>query len=744
MSYFNIIQMKKVFFILIITLLCFGCTSSTDKTEAVDYVNPYIGNMSHMLVPTFPTVHLPNSMMRLYPNRGEYTSDLIRALPLIVTSHRRESSFWLAPYTDGWQTTTPDRKYYWESEKITPYSYSVHLPDIDSDIEFAPSYRSGVYKVDFTDSNSNNGVRISTRNGDLTVDDSGVVRGFENLGNNTKVYIYAKFDKSPSVSESFKDEKASGVMLDFPACKELVMSYGVLFISEEQAAKNLASEIGNKDIEQIKAEGRAAWNKALSKMDVTGGTDDQKTVFYTSLYRSYERMINISEDGRYFSAYDGNVHDDGGSSFYVDDWVWDTFRSLHPLHTIINPSMQIDKVNSFVRMSEQTTGGFMPTFPEVVGDTHRMNGNHAVAIVLDAYAKGLRGFDLRKAYEASKKSILEESMIPWVFAPATELDEFYKQNGYFPALHPGEKETCPKVSAWEKRQAVAVTLAASYDDWCMAQIAKELGETADYEFFKKRSYNYRNLYNAETGFFHPKDNKGKFIEPFDYNMSGGMGARDYYDENNAYTYQWDVMHNFADLMSLMGGKEKFIENLDNLFTTPIGMSKFSFYAQLPDQTGNVGQFSMANEPSFHIPYIYNYAGEPWKTQKRIRSLLDQWFRNDLMGIPGDEDGGGMTSFVVLSMAGFYPVTPGIPVYNIGSPVFEKTVISLENGKTFTVNAVVTSADNKYVQSAELNGTPLNKAWFTHDDIMNGGELKLIMGNKPNKSWGTEIAPPSGF
>ena len=223
-----------------------------------------------------------------------------------------------------------------------------------------------------------------------------------------------------------------------------------------------------------------------------------------------------------------------------------------------------------------------------------------------------------------------------------------------------------------------------------------------------------------------------------------MGAREYYGENNGWVYRWDVPHNVADLISLMGGNEQFIANLDRTFTEPLGRSKYAFYAKLPDHTGNVGQFSMANEPSLHVPYLYNYAGQPWKTQKRIRQMLKTWFRNDLMGIPGDEDGGGMTSFVVFSSLGFYPVTPGLPAYTIGSPLFTDAKIRLSNGAVFEIEAKNASTDNKYIQSATLNGKEWNKSWFSHDDLMSGGKLVLVMGSKPNKTWasGAEDVPPS--
>jgi predicted alpha-1,2-mannosidase len=406
--------------------------------------------------------------------------------------------------------------------------------------------------------------------------------------------------------------------------------------------------------------------------------------------------------------------------------------------------MEQDMVNSYIRMAEQSPNGWMPTFPEVTGDSHRMNGNHAVAVIWDAYCKGLRGFDLEAAYNACKGAITEKTLLPWRKLPLTELDRFYNEHGYFPALNPGEEETCKEVHPFERRQSISVLLGNSYDNWCLAQIAKTLGKEDDYQRFLKMSYSYRNVYNKETGFFHPKDKNGNFVAPFDYRYSDGQGAREYYGENNGWVYRWDVQHNPADLIALMGGADKFIANLNRTFREPLGKSKHDFYQQLPDHTGNVGQFSMANEPSLHIPYLYNYAGQPWMTQKRIRTLLDQWFRNDLMGMPGDEDGGGMTAFVVFSMMGFYPVTPGSPTYNIGSPIFERATINLGNGKFFEIVAENYSPDNKYIRSATLNGNTLNKPWFSHDDIKDGGTLVLVMGEKANKEWGAspEDAPPS--
>jgi len=363
-----------------------------------------------------------------------------------------------------------------------------------------------------------------------------------------------------------------------------------------------------------------------------------------------------------------------------------------------------------------------------------MHGFHSTIVFLDAYRKNIAGFDVEKAYEGMKKNATDATMIPWANGGLTDLDRFYRKNGYFPALKPGEKETIKEVHWFEKRQAVAITLAHSYDDWALAEMAKELDKTDDYEYYHKQSKNYRNVYRPEKHLMWPKDSEGNWLD-IDPKFDGGPGGRDYYDENNGYTYAWQVQHDIPDLIKLMGGNEKFVENLDQLFREGLGRTKYQFFAKFADATGLVGQFSMGNEPSFHIPYLYNYAGAAWKTQKRIRFLLDVWFQNSIFGIPGDEDGGAMTSFVIFSSMGFYPVTPGLPIYTIGSPVFEEISIKLHNGNTFTLKANNCSKKNKYIQSAKLNGKPLDKPWFTHEDLMNGATIELEMGKYPNMEWG---------
>lgn len=735
--------------------------SPSDNTQLaqlspIEYVNPYIGNISHLLVPTYPTIHLPNSMMRVYPERADFTGDRLGGLPLIVTGHRRSSSFNLSPFQGNEKELQPIIPLSYDQENLKPYRYQVYLDEQHVSVDFAPAKQSAVYNLSFEKGDAPAFIVFNSRNGELKWDGKSI-SGYQHVEaeeSDTKVYLYAEVDKAPEkvgalsegtiqTGKSEVDGINAAIALQFPSqVGNVGIRYGVSFIDEKQARKNLEREIKGFDVDAIAKVARDAWNEALGKIEIKGGTDDDKQVFYTSLYRCFERPVCISEDGRYYSAYDGKVHDDEGSPFYVDDWIWDTYRGAHPLRSLLAADKEGYILNSYLLMAEQMGTNWMPTFPEVTGDSRRMNSNHGVAAIIDAYRKGVSHFDLAKAYDACRKAIEEKTLIPWSGKPAGWLDDFYKEHGYIPALRPGEKETVANVSIWEKRQPVAVTLGTAYDQWCLSQIALELGKEEEANHYLKCSYNYRNLFNPETHFFHPKDKEGKFIYPLDYRYDGGLGARDYYDENNGYVYRWDVQHNIGDLVKLVGGNEAFSAALDSMFNTPMGMSKWQFYSFLPDHTGNVGMFSMANEPSMHVPYLYNYAGKPWLTQKRVRQLLNQWFRNDLMGVPGDEDGGGLASFVVFSQLGFYPVTPGMPCYNIGSPVFSHIKIKLSNGSVFEIKANNASTENKYIQSAKLNGKELNQPWFNHDDMANGGLLELEMGPKANKSWGTATPPPS--
>jgi predicted alpha-1,2-mannosidase len=514
----------------------------------------------------------------------------------------------------------------------------------------------------------------------------------------------------------------------------------VSYISTEQARENLRREIPRWDFQAVKRSAYRIWNKTLSRITVQGGTRAQRRVFYSALYRCFERMVDINEYGHYYSAFDHRVHE-SAEPFFVDMWIWDTYNALEPLYMILDPRLETEKIHSYVAMYHQS--GWMPSFALVFGDWPAMTANHAAAWMTDAYFKGIRDFDVKAAYEGLKKNSLEATLLPWNNCPATSLDSFYTAHGYMPGLRPGEKETVKEVHVdWEKRQSVSVTLENSYDDWCLAQLASPGGHTEDRELFLHRAAFYKNVYRVDKGFVWPKDARGEWIEPFDPKLAG----REYFTENNAYTFNWQVKHDLRGLFELMGGRQQAEAKLDQLFREDLGLPKWQFWYTQPDASGLVGQFVMGNEPSFHIPYIYDFLGAPWKTQKRIRMLLDTWFPDTVFGFPGDEDGGAMSAFVVFSMMGFYPVTPGIPVYAVGSPVFDRMIIALPGGRHFVIAAKNNSASCPYIQSAMLHGKILKKPWFTHDELLEGGTLEFVMGVRPNLQWGSseEDAPPSAM
>ena len=714
--------------------------------RTIDYIDPTIGNIGHLLEPTRPTVFLPNQMIRVYPIRKDYLDDRISSFPLTMVSHRLGEVFSIKPYTkeirtEGWDQRMP---YDHNLEITRPWYYSTYLIDEEVTTEFTPGRKTGYFRFSFP-KGDNKAILFNVYNGgesSLHFVSGNDIAAMETWQGGIKVYMYGHFNK-PGTTGIVEDgqlkegKEITGrqvkAYIRFPAdARTVEFSYAISFISAAQAKTNFDEEISNKTFSAVQKNAEKIWSGVTAQIKVEGGTEAQRRSFYTALYRCQERMVNISEGTSYYSGYNKQIDKDD-RPFYVDDWSWDTYLALHPLRMILHPSQEEDMLQSYVRMYEQSK--WMPTFPVLFGDYACMNGFHSSVIFLDAYRKGLRHFDIAKAYEGMRKNATDATLLPWRNGEKTVLDDFYHTHGYFPALHPGEKETVEQVHPFEKRQAVAVTLGASFDDWALAQFAKDLGKTEDFELFSVKASNYKNLWNKDKQFFLPKDDKGNWID-IDPKFDGGPGGRDYYDENNGWTYLWQVQEDIPALMELMGGKKGMETRLDQLFREDLGRSKQEFWNKFPDATALLGQYSMGNEPSFHIPYLYNYAGAPWKTQKMVRLLLSLWFKDNVFGIPGDEDGGGMSAFVVFSSLGFYPVTPGLPVYTIGSPVFSRSTLALENGRKFTVIAQNCSEVNKYIQRARFNGKPLNTPWFTHTQLMNGGLLELEMGPKPNKSWGT--------
>lgn len=739
------------------------CTAAAQSPQQpVDEVAPNIGGIGQLLTATIPYVQYPHGMARLYPITtpgitDRYLADRIYGFPAGPA---------LLMASTGSATTRPAAyasDFDHDFETATPYYYEADLQSWGIKAECTASQEAAYYRFTFP-ANQHSHLVLSLRdNAEISVVGPRAIEGSERVGGRvaevasqtgaTREYFYAEFSRPLASWQTWQDGQQShtahqagndiGFVTDAAttAGEVVEVRVGISYISTGQARRNLEREIPAWNFDQVKSQTRDVWNRTLSAIQTVGGTERQRTIFYTALYRSLGRMTDITEEGRYFSGYDHQVHNADGHDFYVDDGLWDTFRSEHPLQTLLDAPQQEDIARSYIRMYEQS--GWMPSFPSVAGEQAVMIGHHAAEFILDLYAKGYRDFDVEQAYAGLRKNATEATLLPWSRAPLTSLDRVYFDKGFFPALAVGETESVPQVTQ-ERRQAVSVTIENSYDDWCVAQLAKALGKQDDAARFMKLAHNYRNVFNPATDFMAPKSADGRWVEPFDPKLGGGQGGRDYFTEMNSWTYTFGVQHDVAGLIHLFGGREAFNAKLDQLFVEQYGIPKYHYLSQFPDSTGLVGLYAQGNEPSFHIPYLYDFSGQPWKTQRRVRQLMDIWYGVGPLGIPGDDDGGETSSWYVLSAMGFYPVCPGSPVYEIGSPLFAKTTLRMGNGKEFTILANHVSARNKYIQSATLNGEPLNKPWFRHADIANGGTLTLEMGDTPNTQWGSapQDAPPS--
>ena len=728
----------------------------------VDYVSPNIGGIGQLLTATIPYAQYPHGMARLAPITtpgitDRYLADQIYGFPagpaILMASTgpvETDAKAYASEYDHDFETATP-------------YYYEAALQTWNIKAELAPTQDAAYYRFTFPTSPHAHLVLSLRPGSEITVLGNRIVEGSsdgnthnessDSTGEGAKQYFYAEFSKPFDSYQTWQngnlahDAKQSGNHIGFvadyktTAAEPIEVRIGISYISTEQAHRNLQQQIPAWNFNQVKSQARDVWNHALGAITTVGGTEQQRTIFYTALYRSMGRMTDITEDGKYWSGYDHAVHNADGHDFYVDDGTWDTFRSLHPLQLLLNPKGQEDMIRSYIRMYQQS--GWLPSFPSVAGDRAVMIGHHADQLILDAYEKGYRDFDVEQAYAGMRKNATEASMIPWHHGPLTRLDRVYFDKGFFPALAYGEKETVPQVTG-ERRQAVSVTLESSYDDWCVAQLAKDLGKTADAAYFLKLAHNYQNVYNPAIGFMAPKSADGQWVAHFDPKLGGGQGGRDYTTEVDSWLYTFSVQHDVAGLIHLMGGRDAFNAKLDQLFVEQYSEPKYRFLNQFPDGTGLVGLYAQGNEPSYHVAYLYDFSGQPWKTQRRVRQLMNIWYTDTPLGIPGDDDGGETSSWYVFSAMGFYPVTPGRPDYEIGSPIFARTTLRMDNGKEFTILANHISAQNKYIQSAVLNGKPLDKPWFQQSDIADGGTLVLDMGSKPNKQWGSapDDAPPS--
>jgi predicted alpha-1,2-mannosidase len=502
--------------------------------------------------------------------------------------------------------------------------------------------------------------------------------------------------------ETRKGSKLQLIFADSQQSHPIVLKVGISAANEEGALAAI-KEVENDHFDVLKVKAQELWKFQGFNIQVDTKSEELKTQFYTALYRTQLAPI-LFEDalGNYMGA-DGEIHQAKNFQRFDIFSLWDTFRAANPLLTILHPDKINDIINSF--LSHYKEYGLLPVWSLRGNETNTMTGYHAVPIIVDAYKKGFRGFDVALAYEACLKSAAQD----------IRGSKLLREYGYIPHDKEG--------------QSVTKTLEYAFDDWCIAQFALELGKTEDYQYFMKRANNYKKLFNPQTGFMQAKLSDGSWKKDFDPFLSDHNWEVAEYTEGNAWQHSWFVPHDIAGLIKLHGGNKKFVNKLDSLFSVD---SKVKGDNVSIDISGLIGQYAHGNEPSHHIAYLYTMAGQPWKTQKMVRDILLSQYNDQPNGLCGNEDCGQMSAWYVFSAMGFYPVNPADGNYYIGSPLFDKSSIKISENKFFTVSAENNSSENKYIQQAFLNGRVLNKPFITHKDITNGGTLTLIMGAKPNK------------
>jgi len=561
----------------------------------------------------------------------------------------------------------------------------------------------------------------------------GYVRNGLFIPDNFKNYFVLQFDRDfegfgtwgNQGKDVHKDEltiqgEQVGAYLTFAKGAKVQVKVASSYISQEQAQWTLDRELGRyKKLEETKAAAATVWNKLLGRVLVEGGTEEELATFYSCLFRANlfsRKFYEIDQQGKpyYFSPYDGQVHQ---GYMYTDNGFWDTFRAQFPLSNILHPTMQGRYMQSLLDAQEQS--GWYPTWSNP-GMSGVMLGNHAISLLTDAWMKGIRTFDPKKALDAYLHEVTNRGF--WGGSNGREGWESYFIKGYIPygKIH----------------ETTAKTLEYAYDDFCAYQLAKSIGNGYYAAIFARQMYNYKHVWDAEVGFMRGRLEDGSWMPDFDPIEWGGA-----FTEGNAWQYTWSVFHDLGGLANLMGGKQAFVSKLDSFFTMHSKFKVGTYGQEIHEMTemvlANMGQYAHGNQPVQHVAYAYNYAGEPWKTQSRVRKIMQQLYNASEKGYPGDEDQGQMSSWYVISALGLYSVCPGTTQYVIGSPVFRKATITLENGKQFIIEAQHNNSENVYIQSASLDGKPLEKNWIDYQDIMNGGVLKFEMSNAPNTERGIQ-------
>lgn len=723
-----------------------ACVSQQPDAEtecyATEYVNPFIG--TDFTGNTYPGVQAPFGMVQLSPDNGLPGWDRISGYfypdsTIAGFSHTHLSgtgagdlydiSFMpvTLPYKEADAPLGIHSLFSHDKETASAGYYQVRLKDYDINVELTATERCGIQRYTFPEADA--AIFLNLRkamNWDFTNDtrievvDSVTIQGYrfsDGWARDQHIYFRTRFSKpfasvQLDTAAVIKDGKRIGssaiARFDFhtSAGEQILVTTAISGVSMEGAARNLAAEAPADDFDKYLAATRKNWNEQLSKVEIKSNDIDEKVKFYTALYHSMLAPTIYSDvDGAYYGP-DKQVHQADGWTNYSTFSLWDTYRAAHPLYTYIEPQRVNDMVKSFLAFSEQN--GRLPVWNFYGSETDMMIGYHAVPVIVDAYLKGIGDFDPKKALAAC--------------VATANIDEYrgiglYKKYGYVPYDVTDHYNS--------ENWSLSKTLEYAYDDYCIARMAEKLGEKQIADEFYKRSLNYKNVYNSQTTFMQPRNNKGSFIENFspdDYTP--------HICESNGWQYFWSVQQDVDGLISLVGGKERFTQKLDSMFTyNPSADEDLPIFS-----TGMIGQYAHGNEPSHHVIYLFNAIGQPWKTQKYAAEVMHELYKNTPAGLCGNEDCGQMSAWYVFSAMGFYPVDPISGKYEIGTPMYPEMKMHLANGKTFTILAPAVSKENIYIQSVKLDGKPYDKSYITHEQIMNGSIFEFEMGNKPGKVW----------
>jgi predicted alpha-1,2-mannosidase len=730
--------MKKIFSIILIAIFSFFSYSLAQDVDYTKYVNPFIGTGGHGH--TYPGATRPWGFVQLSPDTktqgwdwcsGYHYSDS----SIIGFSHTHLSGtgvgdlgdilvmpYYGKPEASTWENIKPPEGYRsgfsHADETASPGYYSVLLKKSGIKAELTASAHVGFHKYTFPEKSAEAGIIIDLWHGihnnkpfvaEVKIENDSTISGYRystGWAEIKKIFFVIRFSKkinSAGISMYNKAPRNIPLALskeplrvffafDVNAGESVLVKVALSANSREGAIQNL-KQISHWNFLKVKEEAKMEWNKYLSLIKVEGD-EKQKEIFYTALYHNLVVPNRISDHDSSFFGPDLCSHKFASGNYYSTFSLWDTFRATHPLYTILFPDKVSEFINTFIQHHE--IYGYLPVWPLWGTETHTMIGNHAIPVIAEAHRKGIKGFDQRLAYKAMKETSL-----------------IVHNNSYFDTIQkygylPNNRGS----------QTVSKTLEIAYDDWCIAEMAETLGEKEDIGFFKSRSAYYKNIFDASTGFMRGKNSEGVWTPDFNPALTSYSGD---YTEGNAWQYSFFVPHDIEGLIQLYGGKEKFIKKLDSLFTI-----ESTLQGEVIDVTGLIGQYAHGNEPSHHIPYLYNYAGQPRKTQYYVRKILNEMYNNTPDGLIGNEDCGQMSAWYIFSAMGLYPVNPASGNYDLGSPVFRKVTLQLPGGNEFIIEAKNASKKNMYVKKIKLNGKIYSKLYIDHKDIIKGGKLEFFI------------------